>query len=98
VVGGGGADSILQFLLEMKVMGWSITERWSRGSELRKEAWHGAAAWRHWPKEMQHQRREREETTPVGLMQILLDQKMKKIHAVDSVAIIGQWRFRAVIS
>jgi hypothetical protein len=38
---------------------------------------------------MQHQRREREETTPVGLMQILLDQKMKKIHAVDSVAIIG---------
>jgi hypothetical protein len=28
-----------------------------------------------------------EETTPVGLMRILLDQKIKKIYVIDSVGI-----------
>jgi hypothetical protein len=40
----------------------------------------------------------KEETTPVGLTRILLGQKMKKIHAVDSVATNGRWRFKATIS
>jgi hypothetical protein len=31
-----------------------------------------------------------EETTPVGLTQILLGQKMKKIHAVDSAGTNGR--------
>jgi hypothetical protein len=33
---------------------------------------------------------EREGTMPIELTQILLDQKIKKIHAVDSVAINGR--------
>jgi hypothetical protein len=33
---------------------------------------------------------ESEEMTPVGLMRILLSQKMKKIHTVDSAAINGR--------
>jgi hypothetical protein len=42
--------------------------------------------------------RETEETTPVGLTWILLDQKIKKIHAVDSVIINRQWRFKATMN
>jgi hypothetical protein len=38
------------------------------------------------PKERQHRGGKREETMPVGLARILLGQKMKKIHAVDSAA------------
>jgi hypothetical protein len=48
--------------------------------------------------ERQHWGGEREETTLVGLTQVLLDQKIKKIHAVDSVATNGQERFKGTIS
>jgi hypothetical protein len=37
-----------------------------------------------------HWREKREETMLVGLTQILLSRKIKKIHTVDSVAINGQ--------
>jgi hypothetical protein len=41
---------------------------------------------------------EREDTTPVGLTQILLGQKIKKINAVDSAGTNGQRRFKTVMS
>jgi hypothetical protein len=56
------------------------------------------AAWQHRLEERWHQGGEMEETMLVGLTQILLGRKMKKIHAVDSDATIGQWRFKATSS
>jgi hypothetical protein len=47
---------------------------------------HGAAAWQHQPEEKRHRGGEREETTLVGPMQILLSRKMKKFHVIDSAA------------
>jgi hypothetical protein len=43
-----------------------------------------------WSEERQHQRGERELTTSVGLTQILVGRKMKKIHAVDLVVTNGR--------
>jgi hypothetical protein len=51
-----------------------------------KEVWHGAVAWWRWLEERWHRGGKREETMPVGLMRILLSQKVKKIHVVDLVA------------
>jgi hypothetical protein len=41
---------------------------------------------------------ERKETTPVGLTRILVDQKIKKIHVVNSADTNGQWRFNHLIT
>jgi hypothetical protein len=57
-----------------------------------KEASHDAVAWQRRPEERQHQREEREETTPCGLTQILLGQKIKKIYTIDSAA--TKWRVK----
>jgi hypothetical protein len=45
---------------------------------------HGAAAWERRLEERQHRGGERKEVTPFGWKRILLDQKMKKTHAVNS--------------
>jgi hypothetical protein len=50
-----------------------------------KESWHGPTMWWRRPEDRRHRGGESEETTPVGLTWILLDQKLKKIHAIDSV-------------
>jgi hypothetical protein len=46
--------------------------------------------WQRWLEERRHWGGEKEETTPVSLMRILLGRKMKKIYAVNSVATNGQ--------
>jgi hypothetical protein len=51
-----------------------------------KEACHEVTVWQCRLKERWHQGVEREETTPVGMTRIILGQKMKKTHAVDSAA------------
>jgi hypothetical protein len=63
----------------------------------RKEAWHGMVTWRHQPEAKWHPRGEREETMLVGLMWILLGQKMKKISVVNSTTTNGRWRFKAMM-
>jgi hypothetical protein len=72
----------------------AVTSSWLHG----KEAWHGAAAWWCRPEERWHRGGEREEIIPVGLMQIFLGQKMKKIDMVNSIAPIEWWRFKAMMS
>jgi hypothetical protein len=47
-------------------------------------------AWWRGPEERQHQGGKREETMLVGVTQILLGQKIKKIHRVDSAGTNGQ--------
>jgi hypothetical protein len=49
-----------------------------------KEAWHDAASWWRQSEERRHRKGEREEMTSVELTWILLDQKIKKIHVIDS--------------
>jgi hypothetical protein len=63
-----------------------------------KKPWHGVVVWHCRLEERRHRRGKREETTSVGLTQILLDWKMKKIYVVDSTGTNGWWRFKAVIS
>jgi hypothetical protein len=64
-----------------------------RGSMKRKRG----TAWRHRPEGRRHQRGEMGETTLVGLTQILLGQKIKKIYAVDSAVTNGRRRFKVII-
>jgi hypothetical protein len=103
VAGGGGADLILQFWLGRGGDGMKHCQKMKR----RQRARLGSMGRRHdmtqrhglcQPKERRHWGGEREETMPVELMQILLEQKMKKIHAVDSTAINGWWRFKTTMS
>jgi hypothetical protein len=63
-----------------------------------KEAWHGASAWRRRPEVRRHRGGERKETTSIGLMWILMDQKIKKIHTVNSTDTNGRWRFKTMLS
>jgi hypothetical protein len=46
--------------------------------------------WRRRSEERRHREGEWEETSPDGLIQILLSKKLNKIHGVDSVATNGQ--------
>jgi hypothetical protein len=55
-----------------------------------KKVSHDVVAWRRWPEERRHRGGETEETTPVGMTQILLGQKMKKINVVNSATTNGQ--------
>jgi hypothetical protein len=50
---------------------------------------HGATVWQFQSEEREHVGGERKEAMLVGLMRILLGQKMKKIHAVDSTSTNG---------
>jgi hypothetical protein len=63
-----------------------------------KEAWHNAVEWRCQPEERHHWGGEMEEMMLVGLTRILLGQKMKKIHTVDSASTDGRWRFKGTMS
>jgi hypothetical protein len=94
VASSGGADLILQFRLERgrrhdEVLSKDKTDvansSWLHG----KEVLHNAAVWQRRSEQRRHRRGEMEETTPDDLTRILQDQKMKKIHTVDSVAING---------
>jgi hypothetical protein len=40
----------------------------------------------------------KERRQPIGLTRILLSQKIKKIHAIDSAATNGRWRFKITMS
>jgi hypothetical protein len=63
---GGGADSLPKDEVEAE------SSSWLNGNKAR----YGAVAWRRQPEERQHRGGKREETTLVGLMRILLGQKM----------------------
>jgi hypothetical protein len=91
VVGGGGADLMLQFWLERggalpKDEAEAESSSWFHG----KEVWHGMMAWQHRSEERRHPGGERNEMTPVGLMWILLGRKMKKIQTIDSIVTNGR--------
>jgi hypothetical protein len=88
VAGGGDADSMLQFWLEKGDDGTKRCRKikWRLRARLVSMKTKRDIAWRRRPEEWRHQRGEREEMTPVKLTQILLGQKIKKIHMVDSVA------------
>jgi hypothetical protein len=82
---------------------WSVAGRWSgdvaSSSWLNEnKVWHDVTAWWYRPEERRHRGGEREETTPVGLTRILLERKMKKIHAVDSTIRNERWRFKTMVS
>jgi hypothetical protein len=62
-----------------------------------KEAWYDVTVWWCWSEEMRHRGGEREETTLAGLTGILLDQKMKKIHVIDSAGTNERWKFKATM-
>jgi hypothetical protein len=98
----GGADSMLRFRLErggdgMKHCLKMKQRQWAHlGSMGRKHD--TVQKWRRRPEERRHRAEEREETTPVVLTWILLGQKMKKNHVVNSTASNGRWRFKATMS
>jgi hypothetical protein len=55
-----------------------------------KKVQHGIAVWHRWSEERRHRGEKREEMMAVGLTQILLGQKIKKIHVIDSAATNGR--------
>jgi hypothetical protein len=59
-----------------------------------KRAWHSATAWWRRLEEKWHRRGVRDETMLIELTRILLDRKMKKIYAVNSVNTNERWRFK----
>jgi hypothetical protein len=90
VVGGSGADLMVQFQLKRGNDGMKHCQKMKQrqqphlGSMERKcdmARRRGDVSWRRGGT--------REETTPVELTRILLDLKIKKIHAIDSFAING---------
>jgi hypothetical protein len=83
----GGSEALLEDEADV------ASSYWLNG----KEEWHSATVWRHRTGESRH-RGEREETMTVGLTQILLGQKIKKIHTVDSADTNGWWKFKAAMS
>jgi hypothetical protein len=92
VAGGGDANSMFRFRLERGDDGTKRCQKMKRrqrahlGSMGRKRD----TVWRRRPEERRHRGGERKETAPVGQTQILLDQKMKKIHALDSATTNGR--------
>jgi hypothetical protein len=91
MAGGGGADSMLQFQLERgrnRMKRYRNMKRRQRARLVFVGRKHDTALQRR-PEERQHQGDEREETTLVGLTQILLGQKIKKTYMVDSASING---------
>jgi hypothetical protein len=91
VASDGGANSIFRFWLKRKGHGtkrcWKMKRRqWVHLNCIGKEARHGATAWRRRSEKRWHREGKREEMPPIGLTWILLDQKLKKIYAVDSAA------------
>jgi hypothetical protein len=102
VAGGGGVDSMLQFWLERGVDGTKRCQKmkWMQQTHLGSMGMKRDMSWRCGgiSRVRSHRGGEREETTTVGLTRILLGQKMKKIHAVNSVASNGWWKFKATMS
>jgi hypothetical protein len=74
VADGGGVDSMLQIRLER------ASDRKNHCWKMKQRRRRGGTGWGEG----------REETMSVGLTRILLSHKMKKIQAVDSVAINGR--------
>jgi hypothetical protein len=94
----------LYFDLRSKTTGRSVAERWNWGSELvlarskGSVTRHDTTAWWYRPEERRHRGEERDETTPIKLTWILLDQKIKKIHTINSAPTNGWRRFKTIIS
>jgi hypothetical protein len=91
ITGGGGTDSMLQFQLERKGDGM----KHCRNMKWKQQARLGSMEKRHdtvrrwaWsqPEERRHWEGKKDDTMSVGITGILLCQKIKKIHAIDSAA------------
>jgi hypothetical protein len=86
-----GANSMLRFWLKREGDGMKHCQKMKQrnqsrlGSMGRKHD----TAWRRRSEERWHQGGEGEKMTLVGLAQILLDQKIKKTHMIDSAATNG---------
>jgi hypothetical protein len=87
-----GVDSMLRFQLERGVNETKCCRKMKQSQRTRLSSMGRNSDMARWrddvdPKERRHRGGEREETTSIGLTQILLSGKMIKIHTVDSAAI-----------
>jgi hypothetical protein len=88
VTSGSGVDSMLRLQLERGDDGTKYCRKMKRRqrAHLSSMGRKRDMAWLHRPGETRHQGGKREETTSVGMTRILIGQKIKKTHAVDSAA------------
>jgi hypothetical protein len=100
VAGSGGADLMIRFRLERRGDGTNHYQKMKRRQQAHFDfiARKCDTVWRRRLEERWHRGGEREGTTPIGLTRMLLDRKIKKIHMVDSFAINGRGRFKAMMS
>jgi hypothetical protein len=87
VVGDGGADSILQFWLERGDDWMKRYRKMKRSQRVHLDSMRRKCdtTWQHQLGERRYQGGKRVEMIQVGLMRILLGQKINKIHTIDSV-------------